>query len=304
MVGHSGPLTHGTCSLLRRLLAGSRVDIDQGAARPMAADQPHVASPVVGESRNTVRGAASVAVEEWAGARLRLVLLPAFDLTFDRVTVSVSAGAQRVLAFLAVNDRPVGRMHVAGVLWPETSDKRANGSLRSALWDLRRAGHDLVETTGVCLRLTPNVHVDYRSAIAIAEAFADEQRPRSDGVLERDLFRADLLTDWYDDWLLFERERFRQLRLHLLESLCETFIHDGRFARAIEAGIAAVTGEPLRESAQRVLIRAHLAEGNRGEALRQYESYDTLLRAELGISPSPELRALVGPPMSVAATPV
>ena len=51
-----------------------------------------------------------------------------------------------------------------------------------------------------------------------------------------------------------------------------------RFGPALEAALAAVAGEPLRESAHRVLIKAHLAEGNVSEAIRQYHFYRTLLQ--------------------------
>jgi DNA-binding SARP family transcriptional activator len=37
----------------------------------------------------------------------------------------------------------------------------------------------------------------------------------------------------------------------------------------------------------------HLAEGNPAEALRQYESYRRLVRDELGLAPTGEIRALV-----------
>jgi DNA-binding SARP family transcriptional activator len=54
-----------------------------------------------------------------------------------------------------------------------------------------------------------------------------------------------------------------------------------------------VSGEPLRESAHRAVIEVHLAEGNPGEALRQYDLYRRLLRVELGLSPSQAIRSLV-----------
>jgi DNA-binding SARP family transcriptional activator len=59
----------------------------------------------------------------------------------------------------------------------------------------------------------------------------------------------------------------------------------------------AVTAEPLRESAQRVLIEAHLAEGNWVEGRRSFEAYRDLLDHELGVQPEPELAALVRRPM-------
>ena len=108
-----------------------------------------------------------------------------------------------------------------------------------------------------------------------------------------DLIAGDLLPGWYEDWVVTEREHFRQLRLHALEQLCEQLTDDGRFGQAVEAGLAAVSGEPLRESAHRVLIRAYLQEGNRAEAIRQYSACRDVLRRELGIDPSPPTQALL-----------
>jgi DNA-binding SARP family transcriptional activator len=59
----------------------------------------------------------------------------------------------------------------------------------------------------------------------------------------------------------------------------------------------AVTAEPLRESAQRVLIQAHLAEGNWVEGRRTFEAYRDVLDRELGVQPDPELAAMVHRPV-------
>ena len=109
---------------------------------------------------------------------------------------------------------------------------------------------------------------------------------------------GELLPDWYDDWVVIERERFRQLRVHALERLCERLTSERRFTEAVETGLAAVEGEPLRESAHRVLIHAHLAEGNAAEALRQYGVFRGLLRDRLGLEPSGQMDALVRPLVS------
>ena len=93
--------------------------------------------------------------------------------------------------------------------------------------------------------------------------------------------------------MLVERERFHQLRLHALEASCDRLITAGRCGEAIDAGLAVVAAEPLRESAHRALIRAHLAEGNQGEAHRQYQLCCEILRDELGVEPSNTLRALL-----------
>ena len=59
------------------------------------------------------------------------------------------------------------------------------------------------------------------------------------------------------------------------------------------AAIAAIHADPLRESAARVLIRSHVAAGNRSEALRQFRSFRARLVREIGLEPSPQLLQLV-----------
>jgi DNA-binding SARP family transcriptional activator len=102
------------------------------------------------------------------------------------------------------------------------------------------------------------------------------------------------LPYWYeDDWVIDEREAFRQVRLHALEILCLKLAMQKRYGEAVDTALAVVRAEPLRESAHRALVLVHLHEGNYGEALRQYERCRTLLRDELSVDPSPELRNLV-----------
>lgn len=104
---------------------------------------------------------------------------------------------------------------------------------------------------------------------------------------------ADLLPDWYDDWVLLEAEDWRQLRLHALEALAGRLIALGCWGEAANAAGAAVRAEPLRESARAALIQAHLAVSNQSEAVREFTRYRTLLDAELGLAPTPRLHELL-----------
>jgi DNA-binding SARP family transcriptional activator len=103
-----------------------------------------------------------------------------------------------------------------------------------------------------------------------------------------------LLPGFYDDWALIERERVRQRVLHALEALSERLAAGGRFADAIESALLATSAEPLRESAHRSLIRAHVAEGNLTEARRAYLAYQGLMQRELGVLPSRHFTASLG----------
>jgi DNA-binding SARP family transcriptional activator len=230
-----------------------------------------------------------------AGASLNL--LSAFELTCDGEQVSLPMPAQRLLAFVALRDRPVLRNYVAETLWLDSTGDHACGSLRSALWRLRRPGYELVDETSGRLRVAARLRVDVRVLVGWARGVLDApegiagELPDAPG-LGGAVF-GDLLPDWYDDWLVFDRERLRELRARALERVCERLTAIGSFRRAIEAGLAAVRAEPLRESAHRGLIGVYLAEGNQAEALRAYRRYEHLLHDQLGLAPSARMEELV-----------
>jgi DNA-binding SARP family transcriptional activator len=104
---------------------------------------------------------------------------------------------------------------------------------------------------------------------------------------------GELLPGWYEDWVLLERDRLRQLRLHALEALADKLAAVGRHGEALQAAHAAVRLEPLRESARRAMVRIQLAQGNVAEALRTYESFRRYLVDELGVTPSSQMEELV-----------
>jgi len=222
----------------------------------------------------------------------QLTVLESFRLAYDGESVRLLMSAQRVLAFLALYDRPLQRSYVAGSLWLDLPEERALASLRSALWRVRRCGHSLVEVSAQQLALGREVQVDLRSSHALARRVLHDSSLDPLDVNASSL-RGDLLPDWYEDWLLVERESHRQLRLHALETLCERLTRAGCLREALEAGLAAVAGDPLRESAHRAVVSVHLAEGNVGEAIRQYRLCRRLLSRQFGIQPSERMEELV-----------
>ncbi len=224
--------------------------------------------------------------------RPRIVLLDGFQLVLGGAALPVPLGVQRLLALLALHPGAVLRSNVRGILWPDVTESAANGRLRTALWRAGRLHDGLVETSPTHLRLAGDTVVDTHETVALAHrllAPADVDA----GELIQEALAGELLPGWYDDWVLFERERLNQLMLHALEALAVRLLALGRYGSAADAAYAAIRVDPLRESAQQVLIRVHLAEGNVREAVRRYRAYAGLLQDELGIQPSAALTELV-----------
>jgi DNA-binding SARP family transcriptional activator len=153
-----------------------------------------------------------------------------------------------------------------------------------------------VTATAHNLGLADRVSVDFWDSRALAHRLLAPQastRTPDPGPEAVSALSAELLPDWYDEWVHIEAEDWRQLRLHALEALAQRLTIQGDYGDAAAAALAAVRAEPLRESPRAALIRVHIAEGNPSEALREFARYGELLMLELGLEPTERLRALV-----------
>jgi DNA-binding SARP family transcriptional activator len=229
---------------------------------------------------------------------VRLLLISGFELRHEDEVVVVPPSAQRLVAFVAFRERRVRRRHVSGALWLDASEKRASANLRAALWRTPAPGGcPLLGASSTHIWFNPEVEVDLRVSVARARSVLKEGEAgavQSEN-LQRELswLADDLLPDWDEDWVLAERERFRQLRLHALERISQNLTGVGQYAAALQAALTAVAAEPLRESSHRQLVRVHIAEGNISEAFRVYRTYTRMLADELGVAPSAAMTDLI-----------
>jgi DNA-binding SARP family transcriptional activator len=198
---------------------------------------------------------------------------------------------QRLVAYLGLSRAPA-RTAVAGHLWPDVPEERAYGNLRTVLWRLQKAAPGLVDVSGDAMSLASGVRIDVREMTDWAHRALDPARDVEWASLPQVGLSAQLLPGWYDDWVLVERERCRQLRLYALERMADKLAAQGRYGEGVQVACAAIQDEPLRETAHRTLVRIHLADGNVAEAIRTYESFRELLAAELGVSPTAQMNSL------------
>lgn len=228
---------------------------------------------------------------------VRLELLDGFRLDVDGERIDPLISVQRLLAFLALQG-PVPRVVVAGTLWSNVSDGQARASLRTTTWRANRLVPGVVSADRDQLALADFVRLDVDEladwSARVLGSGGTDRADESNGLTK--LWRGrqgELLPGWYDDWVLFERERLRQLRLHALEATTYRMVRRGKYASAMAFALEAVRSEPLRESAHRAMIVVHLAEENHIEAVRAYIRFRGLVRNELGVEPSEQLGRMV-----------
>jgi predicted ATPase/DNA-binding SARP family transcriptional activator len=199
-----------------------------------------------------------------------------------------------LLAYLLLNKNfPHSREKLATLFWGDVSEEKARHSLRTSLVTLRKElGNELFITDHETVQINPDISI-WVDALELQQyAHSATKDDFSNMQYAIDLYRGDLLADFYDEWVLEEREHYRVLYLDLLLRMTQLMRSRSEYVRAIEYAESALVSDPANERAHQHLIFCRLASGDRSAALRQYEICHRVLQEELAVEPSPETIAL------------
>ncbi|MCP4286970.1 MAG: AAA family ATPase [Gammaproteobacteria bacterium] len=245
---------------------------------------------------------------------LRISLLGAFHVTLDDepVTDFDSDKVRALLAYLTVEvDRPHRREKLAGLFWPELSERRARANLSQALFSLRKAIGDR-EADPPFLLITPSAiqfdsksdhHLDvatFTMLLAECDAHSHRRLENCPACLERlklvaACYQGNFLADFslsdcpaVGEWVVFHQEHFHHQAMEALHHLGRGHAQLGTYEIAYQYAGRAVELEPTWEGAHRDLMRLLALNGQRTAALAQYETCRSRLVDELGIEPEKE----------------
>ncbi|MCC6300169.1 MAG: tetratricopeptide repeat protein [Anaerolineales bacterium] len=220
------------------------------------------------------------------------------DKTIDTF---ISNKVPALLAYLAVTRRAHSRDKLAALLWGEMSDTDAKNNLRQALANLKKFFDDELTIARDSIEFTGDGFVDsveFESALRSASSL--DAQPAS--VILTDslcLYRGDFLEGFhvrdapdFENWMLTERARLRELALQALHRLAEIELSRANYPAALEATSRLLAFDPWREEAHRQRMSALARAGQRSAALAQYQSCRRILEKELGVEPSAETTAL------------
>ena len=192
--------------------------------------------------------------------------------------------AWSLLAWLALHPGLHARGEVAARFWPDVLDQSARGSLRSALWSLRRAlgagAEEYLVTTGDRIGIDPDRSV-WVDALAFAELAAAEQLEEA-----VELCRGPLLAGIEEDWAIRAADEHRDRLADALERLAAAAEAGGDVAEALRLTRRQTALDPFGEEAHRRLMRRLVLAGDRPAALNVYARLVDRLRRELRLAPS------------------
>lgn len=195
--------------------------------------------------------------------------------------------------------RPAPRDELVDAVWADDPPANVESALSSLLSKLRRVV-ELEGRSAVRVLLPADTWVDLEAAAdglhraesaAAREAWTDVWGPVR---VTQHVTARPFLAGEDARWIRELRNRLEGMHLRSLELVAQACLHIGgsELDTAERAARELVAKAPYRESGYRFLMDLLDRRQNRAEALRVYEQLRTLLREELGATPSPATQEL------------
>lgn len=216
---------------------------------------------------------------------LAIRALGANQVLFDGQPINVRwQKAQEMLFYLLAHPDGAGIDVLSEAIWPDLGGTRGRDAARAAIHQLRsELPRELIELQARRIyRLNREiVQLDYD-----VERFLqllDQAESRREALFEAlEMYRGPYLATLDNQWCTTLRAHFERLYLHALHSAAQSCIQRQAFADALMFFQCILATDVLDETAHAGVMRCHLALGNRGAAINQYQLLRRVLDEELG----------------------
>ncbi len=223
--------------------------------------------------------------------QLRVTTFGGLRLHFDgdrEVRLSTRKTAALV-AYLCMNaGRRLAREGLRGLLWADKSESHARHSLSQALSEARKAfGDGFIQTDGQAIWVdAARVWVDAIELPRLTTERHLSSLDRAEVLYQGDFLAfGELNQEKFDDWLLGERERLRQIAQRGLAAALALRASDMDAEQRLGTARAILALDPFDESAHCALMQAYAAQGCAPLAIDHYHHLVRTLRQELGVAP-------------------
>ncbi|MFL5124009.1 MAG: BTAD domain-containing putative transcriptional regulator, partial [Microvirga sp.] len=231
---------------------------------------------------------------------LAISLFDAFSAAHDGQPLAIkNKKAQAVVAYLLLAPgRRETRERLCGLLWSESSEEKARGSLRQALHQLR----ELFESIGFAGLIVGRDDISLRAPLFSVDVWAIEESAAETGdvhplLLDRKRLPETLLCGLeeldpsFRLWLLVQRQALHERLARRLERALDAA--DREPSSQVDLATALLNLDPTHEGACRILMEDHAAHGDTAGALRVYKALWDLLDEEYDSEPSDQTKDLV-----------
>ena len=210
----------------------------------------------------------------------------------DKPLVIQSRSSQALLAYLLLKPHTQHRREkIASDIWAEAGEENSRAYLRNALWVLRKiAGGKFFLADKNLVGINPAA--EYQLDVDRLSGLKGQNGSIETLMEVLDSYRGELLADFYDDWIVTEREHLNRLYVSHFVDLLEKLQKESRWQQVIEWGEKLIRNDEAPEKAFRILMKAYAEAGEISNVTSVYQRCIRFLKQQLDVAPSAETEAL------------
>ena len=202
----------------------------------------------------------------------------------------ISTRGKVLLVYLALEGGKYHRNSLAALFWPESSESKANTSLRVVLTELRKVVGDYLEISRTSIGIRPDR--DINLDIFNFEELLGEGDLRS----ALQLYRRDFLSGIYipgstefENWRRWESERIHLLAVRNLEAAILRELALNNYQETEYYSLELLKLDPTNNTANQNYFIALALEDHTSAAIKHLQEYSELLEEELGLDLPPDI---------------
>jgi DNA-binding SARP family transcriptional activator len=247
-------------------------------------------------------------IASYAPRQLHIGLLGTFRLLHGTEPIPVRGGGkvEALLGYLALHaSHGVAADKLQEILWPHNDATSARNSLNSLVYNVHQLLSPALDGAALVLRNDGYYRLNTEAGVSIDTAVFERLADRGDYLFQKgeipaaieaytraaDIYRGDLCVAMAVETVI-ERERLRSRCLSMLARLATAAYQLHNYQECLGYAWRILANDPCREDAHRLIMCCQVRTGERSAALRHYHTCESLLQAQLGVTPESSTIAL------------
>jgi len=206
--------------------------------------------------------------------------------------------ARDLFFLLLAHPEGLNKEQIGLYFWPDASPSEVKFRIKNTIYRMRHAvGKDTVILQEEYYTFNHTLDYQYdlenfQKEIALARKTSNSAKSIQHLINAVEYYHGPFLPEIEDSWIISAREHLHQNFLEILMKLGSHFLTEKDFSQAMHFSQLAIKEDPCFESAYRMTMRIHAAQGNRAGVVRQYQKCKDALMREIEVDPSPQTHEL------------
>lgn len=227
-----------------------------------------------------------------------------FHVNGEGVTEQLSEKAKGILLYMVLNNKEYHRNQLKQLFWCDFNEASANRNLRHAIWNIRKVFRTVDSNFDVLINVSKSVIKLNHSLVIERDIDYFDQLMKRKSISEVEInsclenFGQDFLENFFisdsqdfNNWVYFERESFRRKYFNDLLALAKKMMSEEKYNMALKILNNLVLLDSYNESLYLMIMKLHVKNGNKSFALHTYKEAKRVLREELNLGLSKEMKA-------------